>query len=327
MSLNLSLGALHARNGLSPYGEGLGALLGTSVGAGARTGAGTRASGLSPDKTADVFGADIVRRTSVVPAAINTTGSTGTTGSTANAATGAASTATTAPTDAERNALSGALSGSVRWVADTFGDAAATAVMGIVYKSVGDGPVTEDSLGEGLLNALRFVDRQFGTTSGDAFMAQLNGGGLNDALNDYFDNGLSERFMVAGAGNLANDAVQGAEAAKATLVQQASDGEGDSGTDAMKSLLDTLRKLGTEDAAKTGVVPNAAATMPAASQAGGTATAGSMSDLLSGALSSLSGLSGVGTRTGGLAAGYGPSGAAADAASPLAPGLLLQASV
>ncbi len=325
MSLNLSLGALHARNGLSPYGEGLGALLGTPVGAGTRTGAGTQASGLSPDKTADVFGADIVRRASVVPAAITTTG-TGTTatGTTADAATGAAS---TAPTDAERNALSGALSGSVRWVADTFGDAAATAVMGIVYKSVGDGPVTEDSLGEGLLNALRFVDRQFGTTSGDAFMAQLNGGGLNDALNDYFDNGLSERFMVAGAGNLADDAVQGAEAAKATLVQQASDGASDSGADAMKSLLDTLRKLGTEDAAKTGVVPDAAATMPAASQAGGTATAGSMSDLLSGALSSLSGLSGVGTRTGGLAAGYGPSGAAADAASPLAPGLLLQASV
>ncbi|MBZ2173283.1 hypothetical protein [Nitratidesulfovibrio sp. SRB-5] len=317
MSLNMTLGALRAQNGLSPYGEGLGALLGTSVGSG--TGAGARASGLSPDKTADVFGADIVRRTSVVPAAAATADTADTN---TDVTTGAAS---TAPTDAERDALSGALSGSVRWVADKFGDAAATAVMGIVYKSVGDGPVTEDSLGEGLLNALRFVDRQFGTASGDAFMAQLNGGGLNNALNDYFDNGLSERFMVAGAGNLADDAVQGAETAKATLVQQAADGDGDGGADAMKSLLDMLRKMGVEDATENGVAPGGAS-----GTASGT-TADSMTSLLSGALSSLSGLSGftgqAGSRTGGLAAGYGPTGAAAESASPLAPGLLLHASV
>ncbi|WP_035067639.1 hypothetical protein [Nitratidesulfovibrio termitidis] len=327
MSLNLTLGVLRAQNGLSPYGEGLGALLGTSVGSGTSTGSGTRASGLSPDKTADVFGADIVRRASVAPAATDTTGTT------TNAATDAAS---TAPTDAERDALSGALSGSVRWVADKFGDAAATAVMGIVYKSIGDGPVTEDSLGEGLLNALRFVDRQFGTTSGDAFMAQLNGGGLNDALNDYFDNGLSERFMVAGAGNLADDAVQGAEAAKATLVQQAAEEDGDGGTDAMQSLLDTLRKMGVEDATEPGGAAgsNGANGAASGSQAAGTSAADTMSGLLSGALSSLSGFLGqagfsgqAGSRAGGLAAGYGPTGAAAQAPDALAPGLLLQASV
>uniref|UniRef100_B8DQC4 Uncharacterized protein n=1 Tax=Nitratidesulfovibrio vulgaris (strain DSM 19637 / Miyazaki F) TaxID=883 RepID=B8DQC4_NITV9 len=324
MSLNLTLGALRAQNGLSPYGEGLGALLGASVGSGASTGTGARASGLSPDKTADVFGADIVRRTSVVPAAATATAADAA-GTDTAASTGAASTAPAAPTDAERDALSGALSGSVRWVADKFGDAAATAVMGIVYKSIGDGPVTEDSLGEGLLNALRFVDRQFGTASGDAFMAQLNGGGLNNALNDYFDNGLSERFMVAGAGNLADDAVQGAEAAKATLVQQAAKGDGDGGSDAMKSLLDMLRKMGVEDATENGGAPGGAS-----GTASGT-TADSMTSLLSGALSSLSGLSGftgqAGSRTGGLAAGYGPSGAAAQAPDALAPGLLLHASV
>ena len=319
MSLNLTLGALRAQNGLSPYGEGLGALLGTGSGANART------SGLSPDKTADVFGADIVRRTSVAPAATDTTGATGAAGTTTNAAADAAS---TAPTDAEREALSGALSGSVRWVADKFGDAAATAVMGIVYKSIGDGPVTEDALGEGLLNALRFVDRQFGTASGDAFMAQLNGGGLNDALNDYFDNGLSERFMVAGAGNLADGAVQGAEAAKATLVRQAAEGDGGGGTDAMQSLLDMLREMGVEDSTQTGVAPNATASGAPGSQTAGATAADSMSGLLSGALSSLSGLYGqAGNRTGGLAAGYGPTGAAAETASTLAPGLLLQASV
>ena len=322
MSLNLTLGALRAQNGLSPYGEGLGALLGTSVGTGAGTGSGTRFSGLSPDKTADVFGADIVRRTSVASAAAITA----TTGTSTDASTDAAS-ASSAPTDVEREALSGALSGSVRWVADKFGDAAATAVMGIVYKSIGDGPVTEDALGEGLLNALRFVDRQFGTTSGDAFMAQLNGGGLNDALNDYFDNGLSERFLVAGAGNLADNAVQGAEAAKATLVQQAAD-DGGGGTDAMQSLLDMLREMGVEDATETGVAPNATASGASGSQAAGTTAVGSMSGLLSGALSSLSGLYGqAGNRTGGLAAGYGPTGAAAETASTLATGLLLQASV
>ena len=318
MSLNLTLGALRARNGLSPYGEGLGALLGTGSGSSARL------SGLSPDKTADVFGADIVRRASVLPAAAEATGAN------TDATTDAASVAPSIPTDAEREALSGALSGSVRWVADKFGDAAATAVMGIVYKSVGDGPVTEDSLGEGLLNALRFVDRQFGTASGDAFMAQLNGGGLNNALNDYFDNGLSERFMVAGAGNLADDAVQGAEAAKATLVQQAAEGDGDGGSDAMKSLLDMLRKMGVEDATENGGAPGGASGTASGGQTAGT-TADSMTSLLSGALSSLSGLSGftgqAGSRTGGLAAGYGPSGAAAQAPDALAPGLLLHASV
>lgn len=323
MSLNMTLGALHARNGLSPYGEGLGAMLGTSVRSGTSTGSGARTSGLSPDKTADVFGSDIVRRTSVVPAAA----SKDTNGTRTDATTDAAS---TAPTDAERDALSGALSGSVRWVADKFGDAAATAVMGIVYKSIGDGPVTEDALGEGLLDALRFVDRQFGTTSGDAFMAQLNGGGLNDALNDYFDNGLSERFMVAGAGNLAADAVQGAEAAKATLVQQAADGEGDSGTDAMQSLLDTLREMGVSDAQDStdATQPAAAAGTTAGGQPATATAADAMSGLLSGALSSLSGLSGqAGYRTGGLAAGYGPTGAASETPGILAPGLLLQTSV
>ncbi len=271
MSLNLTLGALCARNGLSPYGEGLGALLGTGSGSSARL------SGLSPDRTADVFGADIVRRASVLPAATEATGAN------SDATTDAASVAPSIPTDAEREALSGALSGSVRWMADTFGDAAATAVMGIVYKRIGDGPVTEDALGDGLLDALRFVDRQFGTASGDAFMAQLNGGGLNDALNDYFDNGLNERFLVAGAGNLADDAVQGAGAAKATLVQQAMSGT----------------------------------------------TSGTMSDiisgLLSGALSSLPGQSG--SRAGGLAAAYGPTGAVVEGSVALAPGLLLSASV
>ncbi|BFR46953.1 hypothetical protein RVX_R00140 [Nitratidesulfovibrio sp. HK-II] len=319
MSLNLTLGALRAQNGLSPYGEGLGALLGTGAGANART------SGLSPDKTADVFGADIVRRTSVASAATDTTGATGAAGTTTNAAADAAS---TTPTDAEREALSGALSGSVQWVADKFGDAAATAVMGIVYKSIGDGPVTEDALGEGLLNALRFVDRQFGTASGDAFMAQLNGGGLNDALNDYFDNGLSERFLVAGAGNLADDAVQGAEAAKATLVQQAAEGDGGGGTDAMQSLLDMLREMGVEDSAQTGAAPNAAASGASGSQTAGANAADSMSGLLSGALSSLTGLyDQAASRAGGLAAGYGPTGAAARGQDALAPGLLLQASV
>ncbi len=277
MSLNLTLGALRARNGLSPYGEGLGALLGTGSGSSARL------SGLSPDRTADVFGADIVRRTSVLPAATEATGAN--TDATTDAASAAPPTPP-APTDAEREALSGALSGSVRWMADTFGDAAATAVMGIVYKRIGDGPVTEDALGDGLLDALRFVDRQFGTASGDAFMAQLNGGGLNDALNDYFDNGLNERFLVAGAGNLADDAVQGAEAAKATLVQQAMSG----------TMSDTMSDI--------------------------------ISGLLSGALSSLSGLSGQsGSRAGGLAAAYGPTGAVVEDPAALAPGLLLHASV
>lgn len=343
MSLNLSLGALRTADGLASYGQWPGSLL--------RAGDGQRDRGLSPDATADVFGADIVRR-AVAPAQ-----STATQG--ADSGEGASGGNDVAATqDAERSALAGALADSVRWMATNHGDAAATAIMGIVYKRVGDGPVTEDALGNGLLDAVRFVDRQFGTTAGDAFMAKLNGDGgaagtsLNDALNKYFDNGLNERFMVAGSGNLAAMAVQQAEAAKATLTQRADSGEdgGDGAADPLKSLLDMLRKMNAEDGASgasgatgtTGATATTAASggtagvttgVTASGAAEGTAegaatvqpaimSAGSaMQGLLSGAAASL-----AGAARSGLAATYGPTGAAAHDPASLAPGLLLQAS-
>lgn len=303
MSLSLTLGALRARGGLSPRGEGSGAF--TRVGA--------RCAGLSPDKTSEAFGADVVRRISVSPAATNT-------------ATEAAP-ALGGPGDAHRRTLADALSGTARWVAGTLGDAAATAVMGIVYKGIGDGPVTEDSLGNGLLDALRFVDRQFGTTSGDAFMAHLNGDGLNDALNNYFDNGRSERFMVAGS--LAGSAVQGVRAAGSTLVQQATTGQGDA-PDLAQSLLDALHGTGNGKAGPAG--PTAArGTGTANAVTADTVTGDLRPGLLSGALASLSGRFGQigrsGERTHNPATAYGPNGAALQNPAVPAPGLLLQASV
>jgi len=91
--------------------------------------------------------------------------------------------------------LQESLAGAVDFVRENFGDAAAQATMGLVYKSVGNGEVTEESLGKGLLQAIRFIDRNFGFAAGDKLMAHFNQD-VNAAMNDYFDNGLMETFYA-----------------------------------------------------------------------------------------------------------------------------------
>ena len=135
---------------------------------------------LHPSETAGTFASDIMRRVG-------------------NATTDEAATAAV-PGDAEKklaqkNQLESALAGTVNYMADTFGEKAGTAMMALVYKRIGDGEVTEESLGNAFLDVTRFIDNNFGTDKGDAFIDHLNGT-LNDSLNAYFDNGVTERFLA-----------------------------------------------------------------------------------------------------------------------------------
>lgn len=91
--------------------------------------------------------------------------------------------------------LGKALSRAVEYIRGKFGNDAATTAMGIVYQNAGDEPLTEESLGKGLLNIVRMVDRNYGFAAGDGVMAQFNGE-LNNSLNDYFDNGFQETFFA-----------------------------------------------------------------------------------------------------------------------------------
>lgn len=91
--------------------------------------------------------------------------------------------------------LESALSGTVNYVTDAFGEKAGTTMMALVYKRIGDGEVTEESLGNAFLDVTRFIDKNFGIDKGDAFIDHLNGT-LNDSLNAYFDNGATEQFIA-----------------------------------------------------------------------------------------------------------------------------------
>lgn len=141
--------------------------------------------------------------------------------------------------DAETAALQNALSGTIDYVTQRHGAKAATAVMAIVMKRIGNGGVTEESLGNGLLDATRFLDRQFGTSAGDAFMDQMNGE-LNTSLNDYFDNGHSERFFAV------TTPLNAGGATAITLPEQTS--ADDSATD--PTVADLMLAMGADDEKK-----------------------------------------------------------------------------
>ena len=95
--------------------------------------------------------------------------------------------------------LENSLARTLESVSAQYGKRTATAVMGAIYKSIGDGPVTEESLGQGFLNAIKLVDANFGFAEGDAFMADLNED-LNTSLNEFFDNGREETFYAVTPG-------------------------------------------------------------------------------------------------------------------------------
>ena len=100
---------------------------------------------------------------------------------------------------AQLDKLEKALGGTVSYMAEEHGVKAASTMIALVMKRLGDGEINEGTLGEAFLDVARFVDANFGTDKGDNLLEHLNGS-LNRSMNDFFDNGLSETFMVAPAG-------------------------------------------------------------------------------------------------------------------------------
>jgi hypothetical protein len=94
--------------------------------------------------------------------------------------------------------LRDSLASTLDWVRDRFGDETATAAAGMVMAAT-DGTVDEQSLGDGLLDVLRFIDRTQGVAAGDEAIARFNTG-INTQLNSYFDNGQSELFYAVESG-------------------------------------------------------------------------------------------------------------------------------
>lgn len=200
--------------------------------------AGASGTGLPSGGEGGIFAAEVVRRTVRPAPAARVAPSPAAQGDTSQAAQPdtAASPQANAEANAEATALQNALSGTIDYVTQRHGAKAATAVMAIVMKRIGNGDVTEESLGNGLLDATRFLDRQFGTSAGDAFMDQMNGE-LNTSLNDYFDNGHNERFLA-----VTTPVSAGGATAISLAEQQSAD---DSATD--PTLADLLASLKNKD--------------------------------------------------------------------------------
>lgn len=145
------------------------------------------ANGFHASDTAAVFAADIARRAAATQGL-------------ATPEQGASSLPENAAADQEKSArlqqLESALADTVAYMAEQHGEQAGAALMGIVYKRLGNGEVTEESLGNAFLDVTRFIDAAFGIAKGDAFLEHLNGD-LNNSLNAFFDNGSNEVFFAS----------------------------------------------------------------------------------------------------------------------------------
>lgn len=95
---------------------------------------------------------------------------------------------------ADSSSLAKSLENAANFIKNEFGDDASTAFMGIVIKHSGEN-VTEESLGNALLQSVKFFDRNFGFSAGDKVMDQFNSD-INKSMNEYFDNGLQEHFFA-----------------------------------------------------------------------------------------------------------------------------------
>lgn len=228
--------------------------------------------GLHTQESASAFAGEVARR-AVAGAAIEagTVSGAGVTGGEASGTGNRASSGKggTAGDEARRKGLADALEGSVRHIADVHGDAAGTAFMGLVMKRLGEGEVTEQSLGDGLLDGLRFIDRQFGTDAGDRLIDHLNGD-LNDSLNGFFGNGREERFLATTtiAGGTGSTAVFGAG-----LTASSDTAGADGGVDLLRAMLDDLKKMRTQKGG-TGLADGAASQAGAAAATDGIVAGG-----------------------------------------------------
>ena len=193
--------------------------------------AGHESAQFASKQTAAVFAANVIRRAQTMVEQAEK----------GNPDTGTASQNPASQETPLRQELEQALSDTVQHISDTFGGKAATAMMGIVYKRLGNEAVTEYSLGQAMLDVTRFIDSSFGIDKGDAFLAHLNGD-LNKSLNAFFDNGKNEEFFASSlpvpgtglnSGPTGITVSMGGPAAASTT-------PADLATDTVKSMLETI---------------------------------------------------------------------------------------
>lgn len=173
-----------------------------------------------PGSTAEVFAAEIMRRIELAnPAAT-------------------ASNAGSGVNLAAAGDLQAALSDAVDYVRQQHGDAAATAVMGIVIKGVGDGSGGEDALGDAMVSALKFIDRNFGVAAGDAAMAKFNGA-LNTSINDFYQNGHLEQFYASDGSGSQGSVVKQAQGVISSTLAHVTKQYGQDAAQAIADILNT----------------------------------------------------------------------------------------
>lgn len=135
--------------------------------------------------------------------------------------------------------LESALCSTVSYMANKHGEMAASAMVGIIYKRLGEGEINERTLGNALLDVTRFIDANFGADKGDEFMAHLNGN-LNEAMNEFFDNGQNEIFFAASS---LQGGGSGGSASMEGLLQQLTEEYAES----IKAMLEEARAKKPED--------------------------------------------------------------------------------
>ncbi len=115
--------------------------------------------------------------------------------------------------------LTSAVADAVGYVKDNYGSTAARAVMGLVLGGSPADAVSEDELGQGFVNALKFIDRNFGVAEGDKAMAYFNGN-LNHSLNGFFQNGSEEDFLAVDPQAAASGVAQAAGSAVGAVMEK-----------------------------------------------------------------------------------------------------------
>ena len=123
--------------------------------------------------------------------------------------------------------LQSSLENTINAIASRHGAEAASEVMSIVYNNV-DGAVTEEGMGNGFVEAIRFIDRNYGISEGNRLMGELNAG-VNKEMNEYFDNGHNEVFFDAGQNSNALRVVKGFMQSSEGLFDSLTESAGDVG--------------------------------------------------------------------------------------------------
>ena len=141
-------------------------------------------------------------------------------------------------TRSDLKALEKALAGMMDKIVEKFGAQAGGVAQALVYKKVGEDEITEDNLAGGLLDALKFIDRQFGPEAGDELIAFMNDG-INKELNAFFNNGHNEEFYVS---TDATEAAASAAAAGGQMLAGWMNKAIDTGGE-MPSIMDVLKEL------------------------------------------------------------------------------------